>query len=751
VHNELGEKKMIGLVWAYLRRGLLLLLVSVSCLHAQFDKSDRFKIQGRMRVDLGLGLQQDFRDDLRMRDLDLTWSGDLTEQIKVVVKTRLALFFREQGEAAEAVFKNNKFEIEEFFHTAYVQISSIAGLPVAFIVGKHRMAFGQDFTKMPLEQLSPLHSSVEIDQVMGFTLALDDKFFKFLDKIEFSVFESSKGDWSAESLDSYSIRLTKNIGKKLKVTASYMFRGNSYKPGLSTDELLSLGFVYKSGLWTAWLEGLGLFESRQFPNSRFALSGGISRRTGPGDLSVEASYIENYLTQIGIGYLLEVTSSFSLGPEIRYTWYSGAKHDLMVAIRATYYFGADRHKFKEPLFGSKGSASLAKTLHERRDRNGFVDLSWSPLQVDHEIFLISDLDRYAERILQENASGSNRNDLIRHLAWTSLFEKEAESLEINMERSRLHEKVEVALEEERKTYGAPRRFDRIENEWIERLRLQFSDSILEHLRQRRFGDLGVSPKKMMSQYASYRQINERSERLSLDALFHRTFSSKSLDFLLSDYREALELSQLKTSKDLEILYEEALLVVVKTGAKEYVRQAWVYEIARLILDFGPPLSEDAFVELFDRLKTRIQASIHEGKQAEDRESILSDFLTLVRTVVDSEAESLPKPVGKRLLFGIEWHLSQFAERASLESYDSDFPAFESVADRIETKLLLDQKLNQELVVRRKILDSHFISIRLRSDGPVLSKDELYDFMLQDGTLEFEKLGHELPGNIRLRK
>jgi len=255
-------------------------------------------------------------DDLNMR-ATVTLSARITDNIRAVVTAELRQALRENGMDSSNL---GSFDIEEFVKEAYIEVRVLDGKPLAFIVGKHEIAFGQNFSAMPLNDQgssSAIGSLTRQDQVMGITMALDHDFFGLIDRAEVSIFETEAGDLDIGRMDNVSVRLSRDIGRNLRVNGSYMNRNDGANG--DREHRGALGLVYSSGDWTAYVEGVGMIDNAEYPDANFATTLGTSYDVGFGVVAVEYSYIQQSLHKFGLGFEARVTDSITIGPEISYS------------------------------------------------------------------------------------------------------------------------------------------------------------------------------------------------------------------------------------------------------------------------------------------------------------------------------------------------------------------------------------------------------------------------------------------------
>jgi hypothetical protein len=309
---------------------------------------DRFSVEG----DLGANLLMkkngdgDYKDNLSLRGFEVKFTGKIAENIRLVIKTMLDRELRKDGANV-----SSDFDLENFIKEAYIKIDNVGGQPIAFVVGKHEIAFGQNHAGMPMYHNNPVYDLAKQDQVIGFTVALNYNLFGLVDSVEASVFETEAGDLSIGDVDGVSIRLTKALSKKITLEVSGMHKGNG---DAEEEQRLSVGLLYRSGSWTAWAEGLYLKNNEAYPDSDFALTGGVSKEMGPGTLTVESTWIQDSLLELGLGYKLYITENVMVGPELRYTVYDGddlGDGELVFGARTEVTFG--KKPAKKYLFGPK--------------------------------------------------------------------------------------------------------------------------------------------------------------------------------------------------------------------------------------------------------------------------------------------------------------------------------------------------------------------------------------------------------------
>ena len=169
-------------------------------------------------------------------------SAKLSKRLKAVVKLELDHIFYKNG-----VYEDPNFDIEKFIEEAYIEFKNHKGKLHAIVIGKQPVAFGNHVSRMPNHHNSPTHDVNQIKKVFAFTIKFKD--VGFFDLIEASVFESETDDLSIGDINGLSVRLTKNITEKLKVSLSAAKVKREHE-----EKIVSIGFVNKRGKWTAYGE-----------------------------------------------------------------------------------------------------------------------------------------------------------------------------------------------------------------------------------------------------------------------------------------------------------------------------------------------------------------------------------------------------------------------------------------------------------------------------------------------------------------
>ncbi len=295
----------------------------------------------------------DLKNNLRTQDVEVIMTAQITENIKFVLKTELERMLR-----ADDNDVSSDFDLESFIEEAYVEIRNVGGQPVAFIVGKQEIPVGMQKSLMPFDEAGT-KNIIREQGVFGLTMRLDYNFFGLIDSAEVSVFETGRNDLDIGDVKGVSVKLNKQLTETIKATASYKYRGEAGAGG-EDEQTFAIGAVYDDGTWTAYVEGIGMVDNAQYPDSDFAFTVGVARQVGPGQAVVEYNYIDNSMQQIGLGYNMKLTDHLSIGPEVRYNMPENGDDNVSFGVRATVDFTSDRKENENTLLGKKAAGDPLK-------------------------------------------------------------------------------------------------------------------------------------------------------------------------------------------------------------------------------------------------------------------------------------------------------------------------------------------------------------------------------------------------------
>lgn len=256
---------------------------------------------------------------------DIKLTINMSENVRAVLRTKLA--------ENHVTGKMTPEELEGWLKEAYIEIHDIDGLPVAFIIGKHAVAFGSKAPAMPVPENDPAFKVQRVEEVMGVTVALSKT--GFFDLIEISAFENEPGDLSVGEINGAAIRFTKKVTDNIVTRVSAMKASRDDGPD---EARAGVGLLYSSGKWTMWADGAYMEGSKLYPNSHWYGVAGVKYGTAQASVTVQATVIENVLSEIGLGASLEVLQNTYLMPEIRYRDRDGVGGEVVGMLRLEYRF-----------------------------------------------------------------------------------------------------------------------------------------------------------------------------------------------------------------------------------------------------------------------------------------------------------------------------------------------------------------------------------------------------------------------------
>ena len=359
-----------------MKTSLLLLTLGLTLAGTEMSALAEVEIEGAIRNDILVRRQTDgpaagrIRDQMDSSESYLRLSTELSEHVRIAVSLELNRALRENGKWSE----QESVRINELLKEASIELHDMGGVPVAFVIGKHEIAFGQAVAAMPSYTKSGLYGTQSVDRVMGLTVRLDERILGIIQSVEASIFSSqvdaplSRG--GTGRIDSASVRIRGEILEGLQFSASAMHLGNKHLGDGSAEQRYSVGLIYtdRSGNWMAWVEGLYHADQNNpnyGQNAHFGITAGVSRRAGPGDVVAEITWIQNVMTELGLGYRVYVTRNITVGPEIRFTrWDSpvaGSRNDLRLGIAVEVLLGtAAASPDDQVIFGKNAGKNSGK-------------------------------------------------------------------------------------------------------------------------------------------------------------------------------------------------------------------------------------------------------------------------------------------------------------------------------------------------------------------------------------------------------
>ncbi len=304
-------------------------------------------LEGEMNINY---LDSDQAESVQnFEDSHVTLTASWNEKIRAVVRTRLQELFVEN----EIDFTDD-FDLENFIEEAFIEIKNIGGMPVAVVVGKRPIAFGQNVEAMPIYTQSALYGINEIKDVMGVTIALEEGLFGLVDSAELTLFENEAGDLDIGDVKGLSVKVTKDLTENIKMTLSHVSTEESADGAEDEDRRTSLGFIASTddGTLVGWAEGTLLSNNPEYPNASYAITVGASKQvTESTSIIVEYNHIEDQIHEYGIGAMMNLTKGLSVGTEVRYRDNRDITDDEVIfGLTAKYALGANLEN-DEYLFG----------------------------------------------------------------------------------------------------------------------------------------------------------------------------------------------------------------------------------------------------------------------------------------------------------------------------------------------------------------------------------------------------------------
>lgn len=262
---------------------------------------------------------EDYERRLRL-DAHFRFEAALREGIKAVVKLRIeqALRSGKTWSALEAV------DWAEALEAAYIRIETdrLSGLPRAIItLGKHEMAFGSEAKQTPLHHDNLFENLSEEDEVIGITVELPVKFFRIVDSVAVSLYETGADDFRISRKAGGAIRLRKDLGDFLEAQVSALVKEN--EGAAATEKRASAGLLVKTPTgYKLWAQGLLFDHHPELPTTTWGLQLGGSVELGPGAVIIDWEYLDRHAHELTLAYSLPLGTHLVIAPEIRF------RHDL---------------------------------------------------------------------------------------------------------------------------------------------------------------------------------------------------------------------------------------------------------------------------------------------------------------------------------------------------------------------------------------------------------------------------------------
>ncbi len=292
------------------------------------------------------------QSDAYLSGSHVSLSAGFKDKVRAVITARLDRIFE-----GSSLSLNEKFELSEFIHEAYIEIRDVGGKPIALVIGKQPIAFGQRVQAMPLFRDNPMDDLQRINQVYGFTVDLQEGLFGLFDQVEISAFESGEGDLEIGKIDSLSVRLSKMLTDQWMLTASHARIGHSGDTN-DAESRTSIGLIGETtdGFLVGWAEAVFFSNNPRHQNANFAFTvGGMIRISETSDVVIEYNSIKNEVREVGLGLTTALTRNLSAGAEIRWIDHLDTdKQELTFGVSMSYRFGASTRPTDEVyLFGGE--------------------------------------------------------------------------------------------------------------------------------------------------------------------------------------------------------------------------------------------------------------------------------------------------------------------------------------------------------------------------------------------------------------
>lgn len=311
------------------------------------------QVQGDVNLDYFGKDSQDYASNLRVQSTNIKLTAEVAKGIRAVVKASIDQDLRVNGADVGSTFDSKKFLEEAYIE---VKMDELTGTPVAVVIGKQAMAFGQQMSNLPMYKDNLLYSANTIKDVIGVTVKLDNRLLgQAFDSLEVSAFETGANDMEIGDGRGLSIRASKQLTETLKATVSSAFMeradlGNKSEHLRDLERRSTLGLVYDNGngTWKAYAEGIIINGEAAYADARYGATGGATIKAGPGVVAIEYSYLEKVAQEVAVAYNVPVGQFLTVSPEVRHTFEqdSGAASDTRIGVRMKASFG-DNQKAKQ--------------------------------------------------------------------------------------------------------------------------------------------------------------------------------------------------------------------------------------------------------------------------------------------------------------------------------------------------------------------------------------------------------------------
>jgi hypothetical protein len=290
--------------------------------------TDFLSVSAEAEVRSGTSLDSNWSDNASLSArASLTLDAQISDTVRAVITAELRQLLAENSEFVDL----QDVDLEEMIREAYIEVKMVNGSPVAFILGKHEMAFGQNFSKLAMTNRGANERMAEAtrkDEVMGITVQLPANFFGMINSIEASVFENGAGDLEIGEMNNVSIRVKGDLTENIEFTASYMNEDG----GSDREQTAALGMIYTNGDWTAYVEGVGFIDNDSLADTDFAFHAGAAYDAGHGVVAVEYTWIEDSLSELSVSYETEIANGVTVGPQGTYVLSGDNEGDASLGV-----------------------------------------------------------------------------------------------------------------------------------------------------------------------------------------------------------------------------------------------------------------------------------------------------------------------------------------------------------------------------------------------------------------------------------
>lgn len=290
--------------------------------------TDFLTVSAEAEVRSGIALEDNWQDTASLSArASLTLDAQISDAVRAVITAELRQLLAENSELVDL----QDVDLEEMIREAYIEVKMVNGSPVAFILGKHEMAFGQNFSGLAMTDRGVNENFADItrkDEVVGITMQLPTNFFSWVNSVEASIFENGAGDLEIGEMNNVSIRVKGDLASNLEYTASYMNEDG----GAERKQTAALGMIYTNGDWTAHVEGVGFIDNDDLTDSTFAINTGVAYDMGHGTVAVEYSWIEDSLSELSVSYETEIANGVTVGPQGTYVLSGANEGDASLGV-----------------------------------------------------------------------------------------------------------------------------------------------------------------------------------------------------------------------------------------------------------------------------------------------------------------------------------------------------------------------------------------------------------------------------------